>query len=557
MHETTVSPWTQLYPEWVSAEVPSENSTICTEWDQRVVRAPNAVAVSYFDGRISVSGLDQIADSLACAFQDRGIRPGDVIGIYLQNVPQFAVTMLAIWKAGATALVLNPMYKGRELRNLINDSQAVGIVALENDREHLLTVLIDTPSVWVIGTHDTEFQSTAEIKALTRGTLQTGNTSQYSTLINAFAGQKPLAVALQPSTPAMLTYTSGTTGPAKGSVGTHRNALSVAWSYANWQSLDEEDVVLAVAPLFHITGAVACAISTLLHGGELVFINRPSARAVVDAIRERKVTLTIGSITVFNGILELEDADAGDMRSIRYLYSGGAPIPPATVARFENRFGHYIHNVYGMTETSSAVIAVPAGLRAPVDPVFGTLSIGVPLPGVHVRIVDPNGADVPAGTSGELEIEGPSVTTGYLNKPEETERALPGGRLRTGDVAVIDESGWVYLVDRIKDQINTSGFKVWPREVEDVLYEHPAVLEAAVIGEPDEYRGETVVAFVSMKAGQSTTEAELIAHCKERLAAYKYPRSVRILADLPKTQTGKIQRRELRTATPATTKQEV
>lgn len=547
MHKTTASPWTQLYPEWVDAEAHSTFGTICAEWDRRVAQEPQAVAVSYIDARIIVSQLDALANSLACAFQDRGIIPGNVIGVYLQNIPQFAVSMLAIWKAGATALVLNPMYKGRELRTLVADSQAVGIIALEEDQERLLADLAESPKIWVLGTNDAELGQNAEISALTQGDFQSPDCSEYSALINGFARKTPHHVELEPSTPAMLTYTSGTTGPAKGSVGSHQNALAVAVSYANWLGMDSDDVVLAVAPLFHITGAVACAITTLLYGGELVFINRPSARSVLEAIREFRVTQAIGSITVFNGVLELENAGAEDLRTIRFLYSGGAPIPPATVARFSDRFGHYIHNVYGMTETSSAVIAVPAGLSAPVDPEFGTLSIGVPLPGVTARVINFSGEEVPPGTAGELEIEGPSVTPGYLNKPEETELAIPGGKLRTGDVAVIDEAGWVYLVDRMKDQINASGYKVWPREVEDALYEHHAVLEAAVIGEPDEYRGETVVAFVSLKAGQSATEAELITHCKERLAAYKYPRSVRFLADLPKTQTGKIQRRELRT----------
>lgn len=510
-----------------------------------------------FGTRITVSQLDKLANSLAYGFQSRGIKPGEIIGIYLQNIPQFALSMLAIWKAGATVLVLNPMYKGRELQNLIRDSGAVGIIALEADQERLRTDLAHTSIIWVLGTCDSEFSTSADIEALTQGTFESPGGSKYCTLINNFAGKTPRTVALAPATPAILTYTSGTTGPAKGAISSHRNALSVAASYANWLGLRTDDVVLAVAPLFHITGAVACAITTLLYGGELVFINRPKASSVQSAIRESKITQVVGSITVFNGILELEDANAKDLETIRFIYSGGAPIPPATVTRFENRFGHYIHNVYGMTETASAVIAVPAGVRAPVDPMFGTLSIGVPLPGVIVRIVDQYGDEVPPGTAGELEIEGPSVTIGYLNKPEETLRALPAGRLRTGDVAVIDETGWVYLVDRMKDQINTSGYKVWPREVEDVLYEHPSVLEAAVVGVPDTYRGETVIAFVSLKSGEEATEAELISHCQERLAAYKYPRSIHFLADLPKTQTGKIQRRELRTNFTSPTHQEV
>ncbi len=199
-----------------------------------------------------------------------------------------------------------------------------------------------------------------------------------------------------------------------------------------------------------------------------------------------------------------------------------------------------------MTETTSAVIAVPPGDRAPVHLPSGTLSIGKPLPHLTARVVDPHGDPVPSGEQGELELSGPQVVPGYWGKPEATRQTMPEGRLRTGDVAVIDEQGWVYLVDRLKDQINVSGYKVWPREVEDALYEHPAVLEAAVVGQPDAYRGETVVAYVSLKAGLHATTEELIAFARDRLAAYKCPREVHFLADLPKTQSGKIRRAELR-----------
>jgi len=258
------------------------------------------------------------------------------------------------------------------------------------------------------------------------------------------------------------------------------------------------------------------------------------------------VTYTIGAITVFNAILEIPQASADHFSTVKALFSGGAPIPPSTVERFKKGFGVYIHNAYGMTETTSGVIAVPPGAEAPVDAASGTLSIGVPLPNIEARIMGVDGAPVPPGTQGELELSGPQIVPGYWNNPEATIHTMPGGRLRTGDVAIMDERGWVYLVDRLKDQINVSGFKVWPREVEDVLYEHPAVHEAAVVGQPDEYRGETVVAFVSLKSGTSATEQELIVFTKERLAAYKYPRSVHVIGDLPKTQTGKIRRRELR-----------
>jgi long-chain acyl-CoA synthetase len=249
---------------------------------------------------------------------------------------------------------------------------------------------------------------------------------------------------------------------------------------------------------------------------------------------------------VFISLMNAPGASREDLGSLQKIYSGGAPIPPSTVKEFQERFGSYIHNIYGLTETTSPSHAVPLGSDAPVDPDSGALSVGVPIFNTVVRIVDDAGEDLPAGQVGELVTEGPQVVAGYWQKPEETEKALGGGRLRTGDVGYMDEQGWFYIVDRKKDQINVAGYKVWPREVEDVLYQHPAVREAGVVGVPDEYRGETVKAIVSLRPGASATPEELIDFCRQRMAAYKYPRLVEIIDELPKTVTGKILRRELR-----------
>jgi long-chain acyl-CoA synthetase len=216
------------------------------------------------------------------------------------------------------------------------------------------------------------------------------------------------------------------------------------------------------------------------------------------------------------------------------------------VEAFEKQFGAYIHSAYGLTETTSPSHLGPLTRRAPVDPGSGALSIGVPVFGTVARIVGESGEELEPGEVGEIVISGPQVVPGYWNKPEETANALPGGELHTGDVGFRDAQGWFYIVDRKKDQINAGGYKIWPREVEDVLYEHDAVREAAVIGVPDDYRGETVKAFVSVKPGRGVSAEELIAHCRERMAAYKYPRLVELIDELPKTVSGKILRRELR-----------
>jgi long-chain acyl-CoA synthetase len=280
----------------------------------------------------------------------------------------------------------------------------------------------------------------------------------------------------------------------------------------------------------------------------LVLGYRFDAPTILDLIEKHKPTFTVGAITVFIALISDPTAAGRDFSSLQKVYSGGAPIAPSVIERFQSETGAYIHNIYGLTETTSPSHAVPMGALAPVDPTSGALSVGVPVFNTMVRIVDENGKDVAVGEIGEIVTSGPQVVSGYWNKPEETAHAIPGGELFTGDVGFMDSDGWFYIVDRKKDQINASGYKVWPREVEDVLYEHSAVREAAVIGIPDDYRGETVKAFVSLRPGESVTEAVLIAFCKERMAAYKYPREIEFIDELPKTVTGKILRRELRVA---------
>ncbi|MER5959409.1 AMP-binding protein [Streptomyces sp. NPDC001893] len=514
-----------------------------------MAKNPGAAALRYFDGALSAQDVDAASDALAAAFEARGTRRGDRVGVYLQNIPQYALVLLALWKLGATALGLNPMYRRHELRRIIDDAGAIGIVCADADAEETLGTLEGSTVRWLISTSALDYQSRndARVFATTERPAPAPD-GDLAALIEEFGGSRPTPVQLTRDDVAFLTYTSGTTGPPKGAMNTHGNVLSVVATCGAWTGLSDGDVVLAIAPLFHITGAVVNAAISLLTDTTLVLTGRFHPEAVLEAIAEHGVTFTIGSITAYNAIYELPHAQPRHFASVKTLYSGGAPIPPATVERFQERFGVYIYNGYGMTETTSAVIAVPPGRRAPIHLPSGTLSIGLPLPHLTARVVDLHGRPVPSGEQGELELSGPQVVPGYWRKAEATAQTMPEGRLRTGDVAIIDEQGWVYLVDRLKDQINVSGYKVWPREVEDALYEHPAVLEAAVIGQPDDYRGETVVAYVSLKTGQSATQEELIAFSRGRLAAYKCPRQVHVIADLPKTQSGKIRRAELRKA---------
>lgn len=523
------------------------HSSLVDAWRARVKREPDARAIAYFDGAMTVREFDEASDALAAGFRSLGTSRGDRVGIYLQNIPQYALSFLALWKLGATALLLNPMYRGHELRRLIDDAEAVGIVCTDDDVAETSATLAGSSVRWVVSTSPLAFQSRNDPRVFDTDERVARDTDRdLENLIAQFRGRSAPRLDLRSDEVALLTYTSGTTGPPKGATNTHGNLLAVTDSFAAWIDLQPGDVVFAMAPFFHITGAVVNAAMALLHDAILVLVNRFHPEVAIEAFVEHGVTFTIGSITAFNSISRLPHASHEHFASLKSVYSGGAPIPPSTVGQFMQRFGVYIHNVYGMTETSSAVIGVPLGAEAPVDRASGALSIGRPLHGMEVRVVDASGRPVIPHVQGELVLRGPQVVPGYWRNPEATASTMPDGWLHTGDGAIVDEDGWVYLVDRLKDQINTSGYKVWPREVEDVLSAHPAVFEAAVVGTPDEYRGEAVVAYVSLNGGETATEAEMIAFARERLAAYKCPRAIRVVTELPKTQTGKIRRNAVR-----------
>ncbi|ROR45790.1 class I adenylate-forming enzyme family protein [Kitasatospora cineracea] len=537
-------PWLASYPAGTDPDPVLRHACLAEAWDARVARAPHRVLVRYFDGALTAAQVDAASDALAAALQDRGVGRGDRVAIHLQSVPHYLVILLALWKTGAIGVPLNPMYRGRELRRLVDDCRPVGVFAAHTDAAGTTAALAGSSVTWVIGVNDRDWQTRNDDRVAWGAA--SSELADLSALVAQYAGHRPRRPAVGADDTALICYTSGTTGPPKGALNSHGNVLHSAANFGAWVRLGPDDVVLGIAPLFHISGVILNAATAVLNDAALVLVGRYRPEVVLDAFAEHGVTFTLGSITAFNALMALEHAGADHLRHVRLLYSGGAPVPPATVEAFQQRFGHYLHNVWGMTETTAGGIAVPPGRRARLHAADGTLSVGVPTPGVVVRVVDAEGTGLPCGTAGELEVSAPQVVSGYWEKPDSSAAALPRGRLRTGDVAVLDPDGWVYLVDRLKDQINTSGYKVWPREVEDALYEHPAVFEAAVVGEPDAYRGEAVVAHVSLKPGATTTADELHAFVRDRLAAYKRPRRIHLVGELPKTATGKIRREELR-----------
>lgn len=546
-------PWTRLYPPWVPTELPAPTVSAVELFEGTARRYADRPAVHYFDRTLSYRELDRMADALAGALTGLGLAPGDRVALYLQNLPQFVITQSAVWKAGGIVVPLNPMFREAELAYQLNDSGARILVALETlYGETASRVIAKTPVETVITTSELDCLDPGGPRpALLAGSRKTrfAETLDLLELVRKSAG-RPACPGPRPEDPAYLSYTSGTTGAPKGAMNTHANVVYNAAVYASWMRLGPEDVVLAVAPLFHITGMIAHLAAAAVSGAPVVLFYRFDAGEALRLIERWRATFTVGSITVFIALAEHPDARKRDLGSLRKVYSGGAPVSPAIVERFEELTGAYIHNIYGLTETTSPSHAVPMGVRAPVDMATGALSVGIPVPGALARVVDIDSGttELPPGEVGEIVIKGPMVIPGYWQKPDETAHAIRDGWLHTGDVGTMDSAGWFYILDRKKDMIIASGYKVWPREVEDVLYQHPAVREAAAVGVPDPYRGETVKAFVALKAGWEgrVMPEELIDFCRERLAAYKYPRQVEVVAEVPKTPTGKFLRRVLR-----------
>ena len=550
MNAYTERPWLALYGDGIPADITAEYGTMLEMFQASVARAPDAEAIRYFDGVLTMADVDAASDAFAAGLVEHGFSPGDRLAVYVQNNPAFVIGLVATWKAGGAAVAINPMNKARELTYLLVDSGATVLLCLDELYDTVARDVIATGQTkvgMVVTCSPLDWQDRNDAR-LFFGTAKVRHedTEDLTGLIELHAGHKPDAALPKPEDVAVLTYTSGTTGVPKGAMNTHATMAFNVQTYRDWLGLTASDSILGVAPLFHITGLIGHVGLALLLSCPLVLAHRFHPEVVMDAIREHRPTFTIGAITVFISLSGIEGVGKEDFASLRLIYSGGAAIAPAVNEQFEAKMGRYIHNAYGLTETNSPSHFVPVNVHAPVDPASGALSIGVPVFNTVVRVLGEDGDEVPVGEIGEIATSGPQVVPGYWNKPEATAASLPGGELRTGDVGCMDALGWFYLVDRKKDMINAAGYKVWPREVEDVLYGHPAVREAAVVGVPDDYRGETVKAFVSLKPGSSATPGELIAYCKDQMAAYKYPRSIDLMDELPKTTTGKILRRELR-----------
>ncbi len=547
-------PWLSSYPDWVSHDLDIASATARDDFIKTACSRPDAPAIYYFDHVISYGEVNRLSDSLAVAFKDFGLENGDRIILHLQNIPQFLIATYAAWKVGLIVVPLNPMYKEHELSYFFQDSGAKLFLTHDEIANALdLSFLSHTKVKRVITTSaldllPPDLSPVEQLKSVKRSEVI--GCLKLVDIFRKYEGSIPDYCKVTPDTIAYLTYTSGTTGQPKGAMNTHGNMAFNARVYESVLRIGSDDVVLGVAPLFHVTGEVAHSALAALAGIPVVLFYRFDPGEALRLIERWKVTMTVASITVYIAMMNHPDIQTRRLDSFVKAYSGGAPVSKALVDQFESLTGLRLHNVYGMTETNSPSHIVPLGLQAPVDPESGALSVGLPVPNCVSKIVDleDRSRETPLGKVGEIVNRGPMIIPGYWNKPEETAYAIEDGWLFTGDVGKMDGQGWFYVVDRKKDLIIASGYKVWPRDVEDVLYQHPAVRESAVVGVPDPYRGETVKAFVALKEGSegTVTADEIISFCKSRMAAYKYPRQVEFVTAIPKTLTGKFLRKDLR-----------
>ncbi|WP_336361657.1 long-chain-fatty-acid--CoA ligase [Haladaptatus sp. ZSTT2] len=513
-------------------------TNLVTDFSDTVEAMPEATAIVFDGESMTYETLWERTGQFAAALSERGIGADDRVAIYLPNLPAFVTAFYGTLRAGGVVVPMNPQYKAREIEHLLADSEARAVVTLAENTAAVEEIIADTAVEHVVSV---------------------GEPAANATDFEAFLADHTIpAVERADDDVACQPYTSGTTGTPKGVLLSHHN---LAWtSRVNAELLDggihSADKLLGTLPLFHIYGMSAVMNAAIINGAAYYPIVEWDAQTVMETIDSERLTVMYGVPAMFNDMINQPNADEFDLTSLRFVNSGGASLPIEVLERFEERFNVALYEGYGLTETSPTTHANKPGARR-------KGSIGRTLDGVSSKIVgsdfetrprvergpvDANEVDLDTHV-GELVVSGPNVMLGYYGLPEANEQAFTdedGTRwFHTGDLGYWDEDDYFYVVDRDKHMIVTGGYNVYPREIEELLYEHPAVAEAAVAGIPDERRGETVKAFVVLASGAEATAEEIKSYCLEHLAAYKHPRQVAIVDELPRTTTGKVQKFEL------------
>jgi long-chain acyl-CoA synthetase len=545
-------PWLRFYDEGVPPTIEVPPITVPEFLRQAARRFPSQVATLFLGARLTYRQLQTQADCLAGQLHKLGVSQGDRVAIMLPNCPQAIIAYYATLALGAVAVLTNPLYVERELEHQWGEAGVETVFALDLlwPRVEALRRKLSLKRVIMTGVQDyLPFPKNLlfPFKARREGNWVNvpfgAGVLPFKQLVRGPAVAVP-PTRLLPDDLACLQYTGGTTGLPKGAMLTHRNLVASVMQIRTFLlqgHRDAEDRAVAVLPFFHVYGMSGVMNLGVHLAATLILLPRLDISMLVDAIRSYHPTFFLGVPALYVAVNSYPGIDRVDLTSIKACFSGGAPLPVSVIEAFEARTGARIAEAYGMTEAASVTHVNPRrGVRK-----YG--SVGVPIVGTDAKIVDVETGrrELPSGEAGELLVKGPQVMAGYWNHPEETAQVLTDGWLHTGDIATMDEDGYFYIVDRKKDLILTAGFNVYPREVEEVLYQHPKVLEAAVIGLPDAVRGEKVSAYVVLKPGETATAAEIRAFCRERLAHYKEPRAVTFRDKLPKSMAGKVLRRIL------------
>ncbi len=525
----------KLYPPGVPVEIDIPAWRVFDLLKNSVEKYPDKNALLFYQYQRTYSQLWEDVNRFARALQDRGLNPGDRVALMLPNCPQYVVAYYGALLVGGVVTQINPLLVATEVQALLEDSGSRAIIALDGVLPRVQAIRSLTALEIVVGVN-------LEGKSVTVEGVE-----DFMALMASVTDPRPFAVEVRSEDPAVLQYTGGTTGRSKGAVLSHRNLVAnVLQMHAFNELYPGEERSLAVIPLFHVYGMTVVMNLGVHLGGTMVLLPRFNLSEVLDAIQTQQVTLWPGVPTMYVALLQVPRLDPASVASIRLCNSGSAPMPIDVMYQFEEKTGATILEGYGLTEASPTTHAHASWMpRKP-----GT--VGIALPSTEFRIVDlESHQDLGPGELGELWVRGPQVMKEYWNRPTETSETLvDGGWLRTGDLASCDSEGYLSIVDRLKDLIIASGYNVYPREIEEVLYQHPQVLEAVVVGAPDPYRGETVRAVVVPKPGSNLDDKELTRYLADHLAVYKRPTIIEFRSELPKTAVGKILRRVVRDESP-------
>ncbi len=503
---------------------------------QTAVEQPEKIAYHFMGKDTTYAEFDASVARLASALEALGVQKGDHVAFLLGNTPHFLLSLYATMRLGAIAIPINPIYTPDEISYIIHNSDAKIVVSIGQ----LLPLVEKAAAAFATVEHyvvcETEEDTKDKVHALPE------RLKEKVHLFNELIMKKDhenVPVEVETDDTAIILYTSGTTGSPKGAMLTHGNLYSNACDVANYLGFQAGDRVVATLPVFHVFALTVVVNAPLVRGAEILLIPRFIPADVFQTIREKKATVFAGVPTMYNFLYQFPGGKKEDFATVRFAISGGSSLPVALLHNFEEKFDVRISEGYGLSEAS------PVTCFNPIDRERVPGSIGTSIMNVENKIVNELGEEVPNGEVGELIVRGPNVMKGYYNMPEETEVTLRDGWLYTGDLARKDESGYFYIVDRKKDLVIVGGYNVYPREVEEVLFEHRDVVEAAVIGVPDIDFGEVVYAFVVMKEGAREDEEALLNYCSKKLAKYKVPKHIDFLEELPKNTTGKILRRSL------------